>query len=308
MEHDADGAIVVGVTGRGREAAALRFAAEQARVTDAEVVLAHAYDAHRQASPTSILVDSSSAADVAEWVVKDVAEEFHELTDGVVRYRTVTAGGSPARVLVMMSHGARTIVVQHRRGAGVGRVFVGSTAHGAAAHAACPVVSVNEDWQPQAAPQEVVVGVHEDGGPRQALEAGFDWATSTGAGVRVVHGWRLDAAYDDIISERVDAEWRADCKYALTTAVAKLSDDHPAVGVTIEVRHQWPADVLVDDSRAASLVVVGRHASHPWALERLGSIARTVMAHAESPVMVVPTQLDQPDGWGLTAEEISPQT
>lgn len=307
-KRDSAGAIVVGVTGRGQEVAALRFAWERARAEDREVVLVHAYDAHRTASPTSILVDDATAVDVAEWVIKDVAEEFRELADGSVRHRAVAVAGSSARVLVGMSRGARMIVVQHRRGVGLGRLFVGSTARGAAAHAFCAVVSVNEDWQPQGAVQEVVVGVHEDGAPRRGLEAAFECATSMGAAIRVVHGWKLDDAYDDLISARVGAEWRAGCTAALSAAVADLSEQHSAVRVTIEVRHQRPADVLVDDSRAASLVVVGRHASHPWALERLGSIALTVLRHAECPVMVVPIEVEEHDYWGVSADEVSPQT
>ena len=60
------------------------------------------------------------------------------------------------------------------------------------------------------------------------------------------------------------------------------------VDVEVEVRHQWPADVLVDDSRNASLVVIGRRGVHGWVPEHLGSLARTVLRAARCPVMVVP--------------------
>ena len=284
----ANGPIVVGVTGPAREPAALRFAADCARREGAEVVLAHAFHVSTPAAPPGVLITYAEASDVARWVVGEVAEEFKQLTGGTVAFRTVVVGGAAARVLVDLSHSARLVVVQHRREHGLARVFVGSTAYGAAAHATCPVVSVNPDWEPVTTPGEVVVGVHEGGAPRAVLEAAFEWADATSAPVRVVHAWRLDAAYDDIITDRVSADWREEQKRALDAATADLREQYPAVAVTLEVRHQWPADVLVDDSRVASLVVLGRHASHPWALERLGSIARTLLREGKSPVMVVP--------------------
>jgi nucleotide-binding universal stress UspA family protein len=67
--------------------------------------------------------------------------------------------------------------------------------------------------------------------------------------------------------------------------------------------------VLVDDSQVASLVVVGRHAGHGRLLEHLGSVARTVLREAKSPVMVVPVRTSQEsEDWGLAADEVSPQT
>ena len=106
--------------------------------------------------------------------------------------------------------------------------------------------------------------------------------------MRVVHAWRLDAVYDDIITPRVAAEWREEQKSLLREAVAELRSTHPDVRVELEVRHQWPSDVLVDDSQVAALVVVGRHGPRPWGPHHLGSIARTVLRESRSPVMVVP--------------------
>lgn len=306
MSTNTTGAIVVGVTGPGREPAALRFAAECARREGADVVLAHAFHSAPPAAPPSALITYAEAADVAHWVVKEVAEEFEQLTGGDVASRTVVRGGSPAHALVDLGRGARMVVVQHRRDHGLARLFVGSTAHGAASHARCPVVSVNPEWQP-GEPGEVVVGVHENGKPRAVLEAAFAWAASTGASVHVVHAWRLDAAYDDIITARVAQDWRDEQKQALEDATADLRERYPDVPLVIEVRHQWAAEVLVEESQTASMTVVGRHASHPWALERLGSIARTCLRAAKSPVMVVPVDVETDQGWGLVADEVSPQ-
>ena len=45
------------------------------------------------------------------------------------------------------------LVVQHRASHVLGHLFVGSTLHGAAAHAHCPVISVRTGWTPPEAPK-----------------------------------------------------------------------------------------------------------------------------------------------------------
>lgn len=310
MDTSAQGAIVVGVTGAGREPAAMRYAAECARRDGAEVVLVHAYRVGTPSPPPSVLITYAEAAEVADRIIKEVGDEFGRLTEGSVQYRTAAVAGHPSRVLVDLSRGARMVVVQHRQLHGLGRLFVGSTATAAAAHAECPVVSVTHDWRSSDEPGEVVAGVHEGGAPREVLDAGFSWAAATGAPLRIVHAWRLAVGYDDLVTAAEAARWREEQKEVLTAAVAELREQHPDVPVTLDVRHQWPVDVLVDDSQVASLVVVGRHGSRSWAPERLGSLARAVLREAKSPVMVVPVHLheDEPEDWGLTADEISPQT
>jgi nucleotide-binding universal stress UspA family protein len=306
--------VIVGVTGPGRETGALRYALECARREDAEVVLVHAFRMAMQPPPPSVLMANDSWRDVASWVVKEVAEELEDLSGGDVPCRTVVRAGSPSQVIVELSRGARLVVLQHRDAGLLGRIFVGSTVNAAAAHAHCPVVSVPEGWTPAReaadAPTDVVVGVHEGGTPREALAAGLAEAAATGARLRVVHAWRLDTAYDDIITARVAEDWRIEQELALREVVEGLREEHPDVRVHVEVRHQWPAQVLVDLSETAGLVVVGRHGAHGWLPGHLGSVPRTVLREASSPVMVVPLEgTRHPDeDWELRADEVSPQT
>lgn len=306
--------VVVGVTGPGRETAALRYAAERARRDDAEVVLVHAFRMAMSPPPPSVLMAHDSWRDVAGWIVKQVQEELDDLTGGTVSSRTVVQTGSPSHAIVELSRGARLVVLQHRDSGLLGRIFVGSTVNAAAAHAHCPVVSVPEGWTPPEgapdAPTDVVVGVHEGGTPREALEAGLAEAEATGARLRVVHAWRLDTAYDDIITARVAEDWRIEQELALAAVVERLREDHPAVRAHVEVHHQWPAQVLVDLSETAGLVVVGRHGAHGWLPGHLGSVPRTVLREGAGPVMVVPLEGTRhpDDDWGLVADEVSPQT
>lgn len=310
MDTRTSGAVVVGVTGRGRETSALRFAVEHARREGVRVVLVHV---GRVSLPTvpGLVVTPDEAIEVARRIVADVAEELEELVGGPVAHDTVAVTGVPAQVLVELSRDARLVVVQHRTSTALEHLFVGSTTNGAAARCHCPLVSVPAGWEPPpGATAEVVVGVHEAGVPRPVLETAFTWADRTGAPLRVVHAWRLDAAYDDIITHRVNAEWREQQKRLLAAAVADHRDAWPAVPVEVEVRHQWPADVLVDDSRNASLVVIGRRGARGWIPEHLGSLARAVLRSSLCPVMVVPVDAADPavEDWDLSADEVAPQT
>ena len=304
-----NGTIVVGVTGTNRETAAMLFAAECARRVGAEVVLAHAFHQALPPPPPSTLMTYAEAEDVARIIVKSVGEEFHQLTGGSVPYRTEIVSGPASQVLADLSREAQLVVVQHRTHRWLGRFFVGSTVAGASAHSACPVVSVPTDWQPAAQPGEVVVGVHDSGEPLQVVHAAFDWAAEIGASVRVVHAWRLDPAYDDIITNRVAVEWREEQLQAMADRLAPVIEDYPDVHHELEVRHQWPVEALVADSATASMLVVGRHARHGRPTDHLGSVVRTVLHEARGPVMVVPlSTVDEQSDWQLTADEISPQT
>jgi nucleotide-binding universal stress UspA family protein len=104
--------------------------------------------------------------------------------------------------------------------------------------------------------------------------------------VRVVHAWRLPAAYDVLLLN--EAGWIADDEATITTQAKEIGSEYPDVAVEVDVRHDWPVDVLVDAAEKSDLLVVGRHGGLPVMKPRLGSMARAVIAHADSPVMVVP--------------------
>lgn len=310
VDEPAHGAVVVGVTGRGRDTAALRLALDVARREGAEVMLVHAFQDASATDLPGYALSHEQAAEIAGTVAEEVSEEFGALAQGAASHRAVAVPGVPARVLVELSAYARLVVVQHSRATALGRLFVGSTVNGAAAHASCPVVSVNEDWEPATSPGEVVVGVHGGGGPIEVLEAGFAWAAATGAAVRVVHAWRLDTTYDAFVTAAEAAQYRTQEEEVLASAVTALRGRHPQVTVSIDVPRRRTVDALVEASHRASLVVVGRHGSWSWTPERLGSLVRSVLREASSPVMVVPLRTEEEiaSAWEMTADEDAPQT
>jgi nucleotide-binding universal stress UspA family protein len=142
----------------------------------------------------------------------------------------------------------------------------------------------------QPAGQVVVVGI--DGSPESvaALSWAGRYAAATGATVRAVRIWHFPTAAGMPpqgkapveVTEEIEEHMRAD----LTDAIAK-ANLAPSVPVEIRTAYGHPAQVLIEESRRASLLVVG-HRGHGGFTEMLtGSVAMHCVSHAACPVVVV---------------------
>lgn len=58
-------------------------------------------------------------------------------------------------------------------------------------------------------------------------------------------------------------------------------------GLTVTVKFGEPAKILVEESRGAQLLVVGRRGSGGFLNQPIGSVSRACAAHARCPVLVV---------------------
>jgi nucleotide-binding universal stress UspA family protein len=142
------GRVVVGVDGSELSVAALRWAADEARLRGATLVAVHAWtfvppaavgepgviptaavtlmdDLDMQRTGASALLDQALADVPADVTVERLAGE-----------------GSPAEVLVSASEGADLVVVGSRGRGGLKSALLGSVSQHVASHAACPVVIV----------------------------------------------------------------------------------------------------------------------------------------------------------------------
>jgi nucleotide-binding universal stress UspA family protein len=280
--------LVVGVTGPGHNTAALRFAVDEAGREGCEVALVHAAHQALPPPPPSVLLTYEGLEDVGNQIVKEVAEELEEISGGSVPCTAASRLGGPVDVLVEASREARLVVLQHRDLSRLARIVVASTANAVAAHAQCPVVSVPEHWSPPEQATRVTVGVHEEGAPHQVLDAAFAAAAARGVPLRVVHAWRLDGGYEDLVGATAAEEWRVQQLESLAQVLQQVRVRHPDVPVEPEVRYARPGDVLVEHSAQSDLLVLGRHSHHRPLPDRLGSVARTLIREARCPVMVVP--------------------
>jgi nucleotide-binding universal stress UspA family protein len=282
--------MLVGVAGKG-ETALLRWASEEAGRRELPVTLVHAVGGMMPPPPPIVVLADGPVMEVAEALVAEAEAEYRTLRTGTAPDATIIRQGRPALVLAELSGDADLVVVGHRHLGPVRRVVTSSTATSVAAHAHCPVVVVPELWGTtgaSAARGWVTVGIHETQASPGVLQAAFEAAQLHGWGVRLVHAWRADTVYDDIITRRIDPEWRERVEDEMRVAARSFLAASEVSAFEVLAVHDWPAEALTQLARESALLVVGRRGPADPFPHRLGSIARTVVRTSDCPVMVVP--------------------
>jgi nucleotide-binding universal stress UspA family protein len=138
--------------------------------------------------------------------------------------------------------------------------------------------------------QLVVVGVDGSAESVAALGWAGTFAAATGSRLRAVMAWHYPAAVGPtpvgVAPAAITDEVRQHVNEALDKTVAEA-----AVGVDVEkqVGYGHPAQVLVDQSAAADLLVVGSHGHGAFTGMLVGSVSIHCVTHAHCPVVVVRT-------------------
>ena len=138
---------------------------------------------------------------------------------------------------------------------------------------------------------KIVVGVDGSDESQAALRWAYDEARQRGAELDVVHAWTYPYQGPRTgVTEPRDL-MELDAAKALEQTMTTLQRDHTGTGVTTHahVREGNPADVLVQESKDAELLVVGSRGRGGFASLLLGSVSTAVTHHAACPVVVVRT-------------------
>lgn len=164
---------------------------------------------------------------------------------------------------------------------------LGGTSAAVAAHAHGPVVVVPEDahLHPQGA---VVVGVDVSPEAEEAIRLAVEEAAERGVKLIAVHTWDPVPWITSVVGG-----WSVDDS-TLGTRLEEMVKDlvkthaeaHPGLEVEIRVRPGHPAQVLLDHSDSASLIVLGSRGRGGFAGLLLGSTSREVMRNARCPVLI----------------------
>jgi nucleotide-binding universal stress UspA family protein len=137
----------------------------------------------------------------------------------------------------------------------------------------------------------IVVGVDGSESARAAVAFAAREAAAHGARLRVVCAWELSyAAYaggfappidlSSDIAQHADEVARDAAEYAMEL--------EPGIYVEHQAVQGYPAEVLVSESREATLVVVGSRGHGGFASMLLGSVSHEVAQHASCAVAIVP--------------------
>ncbi|WP_238012316.1 universal stress protein [Dactylosporangium sp. AC04546] len=272
--------VVVGIDGSPAAFGAVRWAADEAVRHGQPLRIAHALEDSG--------ADGEAPAD-EQRIALDAAAEARNWQPGL-DVTTSTCPGSPARMLVEQSRQASLVVVGSRGRGGFRSLLVGSVSRQVAEHAVCPVLVVHhaERWAgpeaqlPRHAP--VVVGVDGSAAGEVALDLAFAEASSRGVGLTAAWAWLEPVRR---WGRHTDADRLADA------ARRELADDlgpwlakFPAVEVRQRVMRGETVPLLLDEARAALMVVVGARGHGGFDGLKLGSVPSQVLDHADTPVLV----------------------
>ncbi|WP_406443391.1 universal stress protein [Streptomyces sp. NBC_00631] len=213
--------------------------------------------------------------------------------------------GRPADILVGVAKDAELFVLGSRALGGIGGFMVGSVGLSVVAHAERPVVLVRAGEQaadehetdpagvPSAATafRPVVLGLDIESPDDDLIAFAVAAAGRRGTSLRVVHGWNPPYYYDTY-GVAADLGLREELARQESTALSEVlrpwREKFPAVEITEQSPYGTPGNHLVDASREACLVVVGRRTRRSPLGTHLGSVTHTVLHHATAPVAVVP--------------------
>jgi len=311
MESKWERPIVVGVDGTDQSRLAVRYAVLEAQRLGCGLRLVHAGPEVGPRTPELPLISVDTLERVGHRIVNEAKQLAYDMTDGAIHVEKVVESGPRARVLDHAGEDARLIVLGHRDRSILGRIFTSSTCTGVASRAHCPVVCVPTAWTPGSLRGRVVVGVAGPEHSQDALWAAFAAAAERRDMLTVLHAWKLQSPYDDlVVSPEALDEWKRSATQMLEYLLRDWREAYPDVEVEIDVRHQYAAPALVGATEGADLLVLGRRGPGTHLGVHLGSTARALIREARCPVEIAPPRAAQAmlPTQRLSADQVSPQT
>ncbi|MEV6053614.1 universal stress protein [Streptomyces sp. NPDC052107] len=295
--------VTVGLDGSPESRAAAEWAAREAVLRELPLKIVHVWEPVPEPVAQAPLLGGETRQHWTEEVSREAAEGLRLRHPGA-EVITDRLTGSPVDALTEAADSAELMVLGSRGFGGIGGFMVGSVSLAVLAHAERPVVLVRAGEQaadehkadpagvPSAATpfRPVVLGLDIGAPDETLLGFAFDAAACRGASLRVVHGWSESPTsfhrfHGD--AELHDDLARGQAK-ALTELLRSWRQKFPDVEVIEASRCGSAAQVLVDASREASLVVVGRRVRTSPLGAHIGHVTHAVLHHVVAPVAVVP--------------------
>lgn len=295
------GHVVVGADGSERGYTGVRYAAEEATRRGVPLDVVHVIPGYLPVGPF-LVIPEGSLQEFGSAIVDRAAHVATEQVPGLTVTRHLLSGNR-VRELIAFSRDAALLVLAARHLSVLDHLMTGATVTAVVSRATCPVVVVPVDWKPpQTSHRRVVAGYKSSHHSAELFESAFPVAEELGAELVVLHAWKLEGVYDDVISGRVEeARWNAEERALIETSLTGYRESFPDVTVRVVVVHDRPTHALVHASRTADRVVLVKPA-HGAPLHHLGTTARAVLRMSACPVEMVATEPDPEVIPGLSLE------
>ncbi|CAM5674006.1 stress-inducible protein [Streptomyces tanashiensis] len=281
--------VTVGVDGSQESLAAAAWAAGEAVLR--EVPLRLVYVEEWPNTPELPLPYARTLDERVERLLRDQADRArkdHPDLEVVIE----RARGLATEELTAAANEADLTVLGSRGLGGVLGFVVGSVSLAVAGSARQPVVLVRAEDDRVVPDGGIVVGV-DIYHPCEALLAfSFNEAARRGLPLRFVHSWTLLASYGyaAVVDSATDEEEELGSRLVggLEDLLEPWQKTYPGVDVTAGAVLGSAAYQLVEASRTAQLVAVGRRSRKVPLGPHLGHVAHAVIHHSPAPVAVVP--------------------
>jgi len=131
----------------------------------------------------------------------------------------------------------------------------------------------------------IVVGVDGSASSVEALRRGIRMANALHTSVRAVASWRFPLESETYAAVAYSPE--ADARSFLADAAAAAFGEQPPAWFTTETHEGMPAEVLIEQSAHADMLVVGSRGHGGLAGVLLGSVSAICAEHAHCPVLII---------------------
>ncbi|WP_369029837.1 MULTISPECIES: universal stress protein [Streptomyces] len=291
--------ITVGLDGSQESRAAAEWAAREAKLRGLPLKIVHVWEPVPAPMAQAPLLGAETQQHWTERIPREAAAGIRLRHPGV-EVSTKQVSGNPGDALVEAAKNAELLVLGSRGFSGIGGFMVGSVGLSVVAHADRPVVLVRaqetaadeHEMDPAGIPsaatpfRPVVLGLDVEHPDETLIEFAFDAAKRRATSLRAVHGWNPPAYYAyDTPGNRALA---LSASEAVTKVLHPWRKKFPDVEVVETSRFGSPAVHVVEASREASLVVVGRRIRRNPFGAHIGHVAHAVLHHSAAPVAVVP--------------------
>ena len=276
--------VAVGVDGSLEATEAARYAAGAAHARGVGLLLVHAYQLPpRVGALTETTI--ASARQAAERVGTDVLSQVRIAPDlqvhSVVELTT-------AEQLLRVSRRAELVVLGKHVFDLSNQLLIGPVMSTVAASSSCPVVVVPRGWSwVRRSARAVAVALDGETSAESALRFAFDEAELRRWPVIALHTVSRAGQRAPFGGEAVNIE----------ELLAGQKEDHPDIEVSTVVTSGEPSPGILRASATVGLLVVGRPHRQVGPRSWSHSVARSVMAGAQCPVVIVPPELRVPARW-----------
>ncbi|MDW4918325.1 universal stress protein [Streptomyces californicus] len=286
--------VTVGLDESPEGLAAARWAAREAMLRDAPLHLVHVEE--WPVTPEIPQTFTQTLVERYEALLRDTADQTRRDHPGL----EVTTELVQGRAIDELTRAADESVVTALGSRGLGSLvgfLIGSVSLGVVAKTRSPVVLVRPEGTDTASPTEeasdgnpgIVLGIDVSDPCDPLLAFAFEQAARASSGLQVVHSWSLPATYTyaAILDPSVGSGVGQHAAQELNDMLRPWREKFPQVSVSETLVMAPPASELVQASRGAELVVVGRRGSRHVG-PHIGHVAHAVIHHASAPVAVVP--------------------